>query len=52
MKSNKDMFSILVFAEKIIKITCPTSCLELKFLPIEINKLAISTFVKSYYFHI
>lgn len=52
MKSNKDVFSVLVSTEKAVKIFRPTSCLELKFSPIEINKLAISTFVKSYYFHI
>ena len=52
MESNKDVFSVLVSTEKKVKIFCPTSCLELKFSPIKINKLAISTFVKSYYFHV
>ena len=52
MESNKDVFSVLVSTEKAVKIFCPTSFLELKFSPIEINKLAISAFIKSYYFHI
>ena len=51
MESNKNVFPVLVPAEKQVKIFRPTSCLELKFPPIEINKLAISIFVKSYYLH-
>ena len=51
MNSNKDVFSVIIFTEKTVKIFRPTSCLELKFSPIEINKLTISASINSYYFH-
>ena len=52
MNSNEDVFSVIIFTEKTVKIFCPTSCLELKLFPIKINKLAISASINSYYFHI
>ena len=51
MKSNKDVFFVLVATEKVVNIFSPTSRFELKLFPIEIHELAISFFVESYYFH-
>ena len=39
-------------AEQSLKAVGPAGCLELELAPVEINELAVSFAVKSYYFHI
>lgn len=51
-QADYQMFLLTRLAEQSLKAVGPAGCLELELAPVEINELAVSFAVKSYYFHI
>ena len=51
VQADKGVFLVFVTPEKGIKISRPTSGLELELLPIEVHKLADAVFSESNYLH-
>ena len=51
-QADYQMFLLTRLAEQSLKAVGPAGCLKLELAPVEINELAVSFAVKSYYFHI
>jgi len=52
MKPDNQMLLVVVSTKQSADAVSPAGCLKLKLAPVEVHKLAVSFFVKSYYFHI
>jgi len=52
MKPNNQVLLVVVSTKQSADAVSPARCFKLELAPVKIYKLAVSFFVKSYYFHI